>query len=246
MKLSTSLAVLGITAATKVSAEVFVVKTLSKPSFQFSPNIVFAEVGDYVEFHFGPKNHSVAQGSFSKACAPPHSGGFFSGYIPVEEGEGDKVFKILIENKDPIAFYCTQGTHCATGMYGIVNPTKEASGQAYFALVSELGQQKAVEPARAAPFGGALIDNPNLAGNGSSTKTDADGASGTATATGGFTTNPSVVDPPPTGTSTGPVVTGADVAAGSEETDGSGSAGALVRAPTVGFAAALGLALLLA
>lgn len=86
MKLSNSLAVLGI-AATGASAETHIVKAVAKPSFRFEPNVVKADVGDYIEFHFGPQNHSVAKGTFSKACAPPHDNGFFSGYLPVEEGE---------------------------------------------------------------------------------------------------------------------------------------------------------------
>lgn len=87
MRLTNYLAVIGITAAAGARAETHLVKAIAKPSFRFQPNIVRAEVGDYIEFHFGPQNHSVARGSFSKACAPAHNEGFFSGYIPVEEGE---------------------------------------------------------------------------------------------------------------------------------------------------------------
>ena len=87
MKLTNTLAVLGLTAATGAHAETHLVKAVAKPSLRFEPNIVKAEVGDYIEFHFGPQNHSVARGTFSKACFPAHDEGFFSGYFPVEEGE---------------------------------------------------------------------------------------------------------------------------------------------------------------
>lgn len=86
MKLSNSLAVFGI-AAVGVNAETHIVNAVAKPSFRFEPNVIRAEVGDYIEFHFGPQNHSVAKGSFSKGCEPAHDNGFFSGYLPVEEGE---------------------------------------------------------------------------------------------------------------------------------------------------------------
>lgn len=91
MKLSNSLAVLGIAAA-GANAETHIVKAVAKPSFRFEPNVVRAEAGDYIEFHFGPQNHSVARGTFSKGCEAAHSNGFFSGYLPVEEGESVRLF----------------------------------------------------------------------------------------------------------------------------------------------------------
>lgn len=87
MKLSNTLAILGAVTTGHVGATIHRVKAVAQPSFRFEPNIITAEVGDYIEFHFGPKNHSVARGSFFKACAPAHDGGFFSGYLPVEEDE---------------------------------------------------------------------------------------------------------------------------------------------------------------
>ena len=87
MKLTRSLTILGVTAVTGVNAETHIVTAVAKPSLRFEPNIVKAEVGDYIEFHFAPQNHSVARGTFSKGCSPAHDDGFFSGYIPVEEGE---------------------------------------------------------------------------------------------------------------------------------------------------------------
>lgn len=87
MKLSNTLAIFGAISAVRVGATTYRVKAVAQPSFRFEPNIITAEVGDYIEFHFGPKNHSVARGSFSRACAPVHDGGFFSGYLPVVEGE---------------------------------------------------------------------------------------------------------------------------------------------------------------
>lgn len=57
---------------------------------KFSPETVTAEKGDVLEFHFGPKNHSVAMGEFDSIngpCVPANEGGFFSGYFAVDSGE---------------------------------------------------------------------------------------------------------------------------------------------------------------
>lgn len=109
-------------------------------------------------------------------------------------------------------------------MFGIVNPTRKLSGNAYAALAAGLEDKKAADPNRG-PFGGALVDNP-----------DAElGGSGSASATGAFTTNigrPTGVDSIP-----GSIETEVD-----DEEDGSATVGA----PVVGLVAAFGVALLLA
>ena len=54
----------------------------------FNPEVVTADVGDLLQFYFYPKNHSVAQGSFSTPCQPL-TGGVYSGFMPVTaEGVG--------------------------------------------------------------------------------------------------------------------------------------------------------------
>ena len=53
----------------------------------FKPESVTADVGDLLQFHFYPKNHSVVQGSFSTPCQPL-AGGAYSGFEIVEAGEG--------------------------------------------------------------------------------------------------------------------------------------------------------------
>ena len=53
----------------------------------FKPESVAADVGDLLQFHFYPKNHSVVQGSFSSPCQPL-AGGVYSGFFPEETGEG--------------------------------------------------------------------------------------------------------------------------------------------------------------
>ncbi len=53
----------------------------------FKPESVTADVGDLLDFHFYPKNHSVVQGTFSSPCQPL-AGGVYSGFMPEEAGEG--------------------------------------------------------------------------------------------------------------------------------------------------------------
>ena len=48
----------------------------------FNPEVVTADTGDLLQFHFYPKNHSVAQSSFSSPCKPS-TAGVFSGFMPV-------------------------------------------------------------------------------------------------------------------------------------------------------------------
>ena len=53
----------------------------------FNPDSVTADVGDQLDFHFYPKNHSVVQSAFSSPCLPL-AGGVYSGFVPEEAGEG--------------------------------------------------------------------------------------------------------------------------------------------------------------
>jgi plastocyanin len=53
----------------------------------FDPDNVVAEIGDIVEFHYLPKNHSVAQSSFAEPCKPINDQAFFSGFLPTPEGQ---------------------------------------------------------------------------------------------------------------------------------------------------------------
>ncbi|KAF3765717.1 hypothetical protein M406DRAFT_289940 [Cryphonectria parasitica EP155] len=91
----------------------------------FDPDNVVAEVGDIVEWHFLPKNHSVAQSSFAKPCVPDADlyEPFFSGFQPTASGQAPDVFQIVVEDTDPIWYYCAQttGDHCQNGMAGVIN-----------------------------------------------------------------------------------------------------------------------------
>lgn len=53
----------------------------------FEPSNITAAVGDILEFHFGPNNHSVVMGDQAKPCQPAATGGFYSGFLPASSGE---------------------------------------------------------------------------------------------------------------------------------------------------------------
>lgn len=103
----------------------------------FNPEVVTADSGDLLQFHYYPKNHSVTQGSFSSPCRPL-TGGVYSGFMPeTAEGVGLRlsradtlrtlismqttIFQVAVNNTAPIYFYCSQVTHCQSGMAMVVN-----------------------------------------------------------------------------------------------------------------------------
>ncbi|OCK83638.1 hypothetical protein K432DRAFT_261935, partial [Lepidopterella palustris CBS 459.81] len=89
----------------------------------FEPENIVAEIGDLVEVHFNPKNHSFAQSSFANPCKPIGDNAFFSGFQPTEGKESENIFTITVTDKTPIWFYCAQtvGAHCQMGMAGVIN-----------------------------------------------------------------------------------------------------------------------------
>lgn len=58
----------------------------------FQPQNVNASVGDVLEFHFLPNNHSVVMGDLLDPCQPAPLGGFYSGFLPVSSGENVRFY----------------------------------------------------------------------------------------------------------------------------------------------------------
>ncbi|KAF4951550.1 hypothetical protein FSARC_12881 [Fusarium sarcochroum] len=132
---------------------------------RFDADNVVAKVGDIVEWHFLPKNHSIAQSSFGEPCQPLADGtGFFAGFnFFTEEGQADDVFQIVIEDDSkPIWYYCPQqnGDHCQNGMVGVINQNfdnQDFSLRRHKELAAET--EKSVIPG--VQQGGNVIPNPN-------------------------------------------------------------------------------------
>ncbi|KAK6066545.1 extracellular serine-rich protein [Seiridium cupressi] len=137
-------------------------------ALSFEPNNIFAQVGDVVEWHFAPKNHSVAQSSFGEPCKPLTDGsgaevGFFSGFnFATTEGQSKNIFRITVEDPKPIWFYCSQtvGNHCQNGMAGSINQNPDSD----FNLTAFRDKARmsgvSISPAMVQPAGGVQI-NPN-------------------------------------------------------------------------------------
>jgi len=166
--------VAAVALTTSVAAQrtipILAVQDLSlEDTFVFKPREIRAGVGDMLEFHFAPtaflaSNHSVAQGTFERACEPL-SGGFYSGNVTALPktpenplGEAGQVFQVMVTTTQPMVFYCTLGQHCTRGMYGVVNPTDSQNLDSYKATIPKNGP--AVTPARVQ--GGRLATNPGV------------------------------------------------------------------------------------
>jgi plastocyanin len=95
------------------------VVNVGENGFAFTPNSVTAAKGDTVVFYFYPGDHDVVQGDFNTPCST--SGGFYSGFFNPESGVSSETFTITIDNTDPIWIYCSQVTHCQSGMVMAIN-----------------------------------------------------------------------------------------------------------------------------
>lgn len=100
----------------------------------FSPEITRAEVGDTLVFEFLPKNHSVVLMDPLSPCIPfdlaghPANELWWSGFWPVERAENPGIYTRVVENKDPMWFYCSAPESCTKyGMVGAVNAKNPAA-----------------------------------------------------------------------------------------------------------------------
>ncbi|KAK5994769.1 Extracellular serine-rich protein [Cladobotryum mycophilum] len=134
---------------------------------RFDPDNVVAEVGDIVEWHFLPKNHSIAQSSFGEPCKPLADGtGFFAGFnFLTQQGQATDVFQLVVEDSSPIWYYCPQtgGNHCQAGMAGVINQNFNSNDKtlAKYKAAAALTGVSIVPPVQQ---GGDVIPNPNPLG----------------------------------------------------------------------------------
>ncbi|KAF2129780.1 hypothetical protein P153DRAFT_289438 [Dothidotthia symphoricarpi CBS 119687] len=110
---------------TGVTHRIFAGSTTADRGLHFEPENVVAEIGDMIEVHFLPKNHTFVQSSFDKPCEPLEGGqGVFSGFnFFTSVGEAPHVFNFMVKDKNPMWYYCSQavGNHCQNGMTGVIN-----------------------------------------------------------------------------------------------------------------------------
>jgi len=98
----------------------------TKGVLRYVPFAVNASVGDTVRFMWGAGPHTVTKSSALTVCnksAEPDA--FASGMQ-----NASFVFDQVVNNTDPTFFYCAVATHCAKGMFGIINPPSAPAGSA--------------------------------------------------------------------------------------------------------------------
>lgn len=111
------------------NTKVHVIKVSDKNgSLTYSPSSISVPVGEMVQWHFYPKNHSVVQAAFSNPCEPvsnvmPNVTTFFSGYMPVKPSDSMlPALSMMVKTDKPFWYYCSKGDHCQDGMVGVINP----------------------------------------------------------------------------------------------------------------------------
>ncbi|KAL8822502.1 MAG: hypothetical protein Q9191_006761 [Dirinaria sp. TL-2023a] len=141
------------------STKVHVINVSDKNgSLTYSPASTTVPVGDVVQWHFYPKNHSVVQAAFSNPCEPlsnimPNLTTFYSGYMPVSPKDTMRpVLTMMVKTAAPFWYYCSQGDHCQDGMVGVINPYAQPNLHLISNLPSDL------EHHRPAPSTGKTID----------------------------------------------------------------------------------------
>ncbi|OCK80794.1 Cupredoxin [Lepidopterella palustris CBS 459.81] len=166
----------------------------------FMPNNTAAAAGDMVTFHFYPAKHSVVQATFAAPCEPS-AGGFYSGFVPTSSGESMTTFTIMVNDTKPIWFYCSQGTHCQSGMVGAINAATTGNTVEGFAAAAAKATNNTT-PQVADGMGGTLSMS-NMTSTASATKSMSMSMTGTATGMMTSMTGSSAASPKNIGTGLG-------------------------------------------
>jgi len=87
-----------------------------------------------LEFHFFGSIHTAVQGDFSTPCQMGSliGSGFDSGPINNKADGSGNVFQVMVQNTNPMWFYCATPTHCQGGMAGVVNPPSSGNSLATY------------------------------------------------------------------------------------------------------------------
>ncbi|KAG8743889.1 hypothetical protein FRC10_011179 [Ceratobasidium sp. 414] len=121
-----------------VSAANITIAVGGNGALTYTPSNITAAVGDFVEFEFRDKNHTVTQSTFADPCTPfknatTGEAGLSSGFQAVAAGATQfPVWTIQIAETTPIWMFCLQGKHCANGMVFSIN-ANESSDKSYAA-----------------------------------------------------------------------------------------------------------------
>ncbi|KAI1136566.1 hypothetical protein F5Y05DRAFT_97235 [Hypoxylon sp. FL0543] len=138
----------------------------------FSPDNLQADVGDMIQFQFRGGNHSVAQSNFDNPCTPisqhTNQTGIFSGYQPVSASKAMGMiptYTIMVSAKTPLWFYCSQATHCQSGMVMVVNENTAANSSRSLAAFKQLAAGATANIAPQRVGGGTSSSNGTTSGS---------------------------------------------------------------------------------
>ena len=84
---------------------------------RFVPPFINASVGDTVHFEWHANNHTVTKSSQLELCNKTADAPFASG----EQNSGF-TFDQVVNDTNPVFYYCGTPTHCQKGMFGVINP----------------------------------------------------------------------------------------------------------------------------
>ncbi|GJE87211.1 hypothetical protein PsYK624_032940 [Phanerochaete sordida] len=84
---------------------------------RYVPFAVNASVGDTVRFMWGANNHTVTKSSELQLCNKTSDAPFASG----TQNQGF-TFDQVVNDTNPVFYYCGTPGHCEKGMFGIINP----------------------------------------------------------------------------------------------------------------------------
>ncbi|EXJ68457.1 uncharacterized protein A1O5_08249 [Cladophialophora psammophila CBS 110553] len=148
--------------------------------FTYSPDTVHAAVGDTVNFHFYPGDHTVTQSPFDTPCQPVSGNAINSGTINSNSGQASTMFSMRVNTTDAIWLYCGQVGHCAAGMAMVINPPSNGNTLAAYQKAAS-GQSGQIP---SSVFGGVIVANVDNAGASSSSSSSSSASSSSSSASG--------------------------------------------------------------
>jgi len=90
---------------------------------RYVPPFLTVPVGQTVNYVWNANNHTVTHSSIDHVCNKTETAPFASG-IQLKGFE----FNVVVNDTDPVFFYCGVPGHCQKGMFGIVNPPTAPAG----------------------------------------------------------------------------------------------------------------------
>ncbi|KAL8906830.1 MAG: hypothetical protein Q9171_006110 [Xanthocarpia ochracea] len=230
---------------------VHVVKVSNKKGdLTFEPNNLQVPAGQMVQFHFYPKSHSIVQSTFDQPCEPINNNnasvaGFFSGFMPVkEDATMMPSYTIMVNNTNPIWYYCSQGKHCQAKMVGVINPpaaNKSRTIESFGELASKATEN--LSPGKSSSGTSSSSSSPSSSS--SSSSGSGSYGSGNYGSSGSDSSSSSAAAPAASDSTSSGTITTPLTGTNSSTTNGgaaapSGSAGGQAPAPFTGSAIALG------